>query len=181
MKENRKFLKDIPYIVAVALVVISAAIFGFLYNGNRVAVDSKGKDAVSSGAEVKEADLAPKAEAHVNDIAVKDGAAELSGSEIVVAAEEQPSQAVKQNKEKNNSSIPSGEKEEFISRAEAKKKALAHAGLKEADIRAYEIELDRERNIVVYEIDFKSGRFEYSYEINAKNGKVVKSEKEYDD
>ena len=73
------------------------------------------------------------------------------------------------------------EAEKLISKAEAKKKALAHAGLKEADIREYEIELDRERSVIVYELEFKSGKYEYSYEINAENGSVLKSEKEFDD
>lgn len=73
------------------------------------------------------------------------------------------------------------EQEKLISKDDAKKKALSHAGVKAADIREYEIELDRERSVIVYEIEFKSGKYEYSYEINAENGKVVKSEKEFDD
>ena len=73
------------------------------------------------------------------------------------------------------------EQEKLISKDDAKKKAFSHAGVKAADIREYEIELDRERSVIVYEIEFKSGKYEYSYEINAENGKVVKSEKEFDD
>ena len=179
MKENRKFLKDIPYIVAVALVVISAAIFGFLYNENRVAVDSNGKDAVSSGAEVVDAAPAEKAAANVEDVAANDGSAEVAEPEASPVVDQPVNQSAEQKQPSNqssdkNSSVASGSQEEFISRADAKKKALAHAGLKEADIREYEIELDRKGNVIVYEIEFKSGKYEYSYDINAQNGKVVK-------
>lgn len=68
--------------------------------------------------------------------------------------------------------------EELISKQKAKEIALTHANLKEADIRNYEIELDREANKTVYEISFDSGYFEYEYEINAKNGQILQSEKE---
>ena len=183
MKGNRRFLKDIPYIVAVALLVVAAAIFGFIYNGNKIAVDNKDGGAVSSGAEVVDAAPADKAAANVEDVAANDGSAEVAEPEASPVVDQPVDQSAEQKQPSNqssdkNSSVASDSKEEFISRADAKKKALAHAGLKEADIREYEIELDRDRNVVVYEIDFKSGRFEYSYDINARNGKIVKSEKE---
>ena len=182
MKGNRRFLKDIPYIVAVALLVVAAAIFGFIYNGNKIAVDNKDRGAVSSGVEVVDAAPADKAAAYVEDVAANDGSAEVAEPEASPVVDQPAEQKQPSNQSSDkNSSVASDSKEEFISRADAKKKALAHAGLKEADIREYEIELDRDRNVVVYEIDFKSGRFEYSYDINARNGKIVKSEKEYDD
>ena len=83
--------------------------------------------------------------------------------------------------DKDDDYVAPEEQEKLISKAEAKKKALSHAGVKEADIREYEIELDREGSIVEYDIEFKSGRYEYSYEINAESGKIIKSEKEIDD
>lgn len=83
--------------------------------------------------------------------------------------------------DKNDDYVAPQEAQKLISKAEAKKKALSHAGVNEADIREYEIELDRKGNVIVYEIEFKSGKYEYSYDINAQNGKVVKSEKEFDD
>lgn len=83
--------------------------------------------------------------------------------------------------DKNDDYVVPEQAEKLISKAEAKKKALSHAGVKESDIREYKIELDREHNVIVYEIEFKSGRYEYSYEVNAENGKVAKYEKEFDD
>ncbi len=69
----------------------------------------------------------------------------------------------------------------LISKQEAKEIALNHAGLKEADIKGYSIELDRETNSIKYEISFYSGAFEYEYELNATNGKILQSEKEHID
>ena len=68
----------------------------------------------------------------------------------------------------------------YIGEAEAKKKALAHAGLSAGSIRDYECELDDDDAVAVYEISFKSGKYEYDYEINAVTGAVVKHEKEAD-
>ncbi len=66
----------------------------------------------------------------------------------------------------------------LITKQKAKEIALSHAGVKDADIRDYEIELDKEINKITYEISFHAGNFEYEYEINAKNGNITKSEKE---
>ncbi len=68
-----------------------------------------------------------------------------------------------------------------ITRSEAINIALKHAGLKKADVRGLEAELDRERSTVVWEVDFEKGRYDYSYDINAKTGKIIKSEREIDD
>lgn len=189
MKEKRRFLKDIPYIVAVALIVVAAAIFGALYNNN-IAQEQQAKDSAASAAKAEKADAA------VHDVVADDNVSELKEGDIdqsalsaepeggasAVAAEKDRGQPVEKNRDRYDDDYVSPEEREgLISKADAKAKALAHAGLSESDIRAYEIELDRERSVIVYEIDFKSGRFEYSYEINAKNGNVVKSEKEFDD
>ena len=62
----------------------------------------------------------------------------------------------------------------YIGEAEAKRIALAHAGVSEGSIREFECELDREDGIMVYEIDFECGNYEYEYEINAATGEIVK-------
>ncbi len=68
-----------------------------------------------------------------------------------------------------------------ISRDEAKKIALNHAGLKEADVRGLEIELDFEKGAYEYEVSFDSGKYDYDYEIDAVSGKIKFSEKDLDD
>ena len=70
---------------------------------------------------------------------------------------------------------------EKISREKAKSIALNHAGLKEADVRGLEIELDYDKGIHVYEVSFESGRYEYDYDIDAYSGVVKFSEKSFDD
>lgn len=63
---------------------------------------------------------------------------------------------------------------------EAKRIALAHAGLTEDGVRRFSWKLDREDGILVYEIEFKANGFEYEYEVNAVTGAIVKAEKERD-
>lgn len=70
---------------------------------------------------------------------------------------------------------------DIISKSKAKEIALSHAGVKEADIHDYEIELEKDDGILEYEISFEVGNTEYDYEINAKTGKIIKSEKDIDD
>lgn len=70
---------------------------------------------------------------------------------------------------------------EKISRDEAKKIALNHAGLKEADVRGLEIELDFENGAYEYEVSFESGKYDYDYDIDAISGKINHSEKDFDD
>lgn len=66
----------------------------------------------------------------------------------------------------------------LITKQQAKEIALKHAKVKEADIRGYEIELDKEISRIIYEISFHAGSFEYDYEINAEDGRIIKSERE---
>jgi uncharacterized membrane protein YkoI len=68
----------------------------------------------------------------------------------------------------------------FISKEAAINAALAHAGLKRADVRDLKCELDRENGIMVYEVEFESGLFDYEYDIDAVTGKILKSKKELD-
>lgn len=65
-----------------------------------------------------------------------------------------------------------------ISRDKAKSVALNHAGLKAADVRELEIELDKEKGVLVYEVSFESGKYEYDYDIDAVTGAIKFSEKE---
>ena len=68
----------------------------------------------------------------------------------------------------------------LITRDRAIELALNHAGLKKADVRELEAELDRERGGVYWEVDFESGNLEYSYDINAETEEIQKIEKERD-
>ena len=80
----------------------------------------------------------------------------------------------------NNKTEQTSDKITSDAKSKAKATALKHAGLKEADIYDFDIDLDREDGKTVYEIDFKSGGYEYSYKINADTGKIIYSEKERD-
>ena len=106
-----------------------------------------------------------------------------------------PTKAVEQLKEektekdnipqKTNKNINTTEKnvnsDVKITKEEAKKTVLAHAGLSESDIKFYKSELDRERAGLVYEIEFVSDKYEYDYEVDAESGKITKAEKEIND
>ncbi len=83
--------------------------------------------------------------------------------------------------EKNDKNLLASSNSTLISREKAKQIALNHAGLKEANIIGYSIELDRDSAVKKWEIEFKSGKYEYDYEINAETGKILKSQKEMDD
>ena len=69
---------------------------------------------------------------------------------------------------------------DYIGEAEAKRIALDHAGVKEADARKLEVELDREHGRVIYDVSFDSGSYEYDYEVDALTGSILKSDKERD-
>jgi uncharacterized membrane protein YkoI len=69
-------------------------------------------------------------------------------------------------------------KEHVISKSEAEKAALNHAGLNKSQVKFFECKLDKENGAKVYEVEFYYGGYEYEYEVNAVSGKVVKAEKE---
>lgn len=69
----------------------------------------------------------------------------------------------------------------YIGENRAKEIALAQAGVSEADLREYKIELDRENGIMVYEVEFKSGHYEYQFDIDANTGAILEQDREYDD
>ncbi len=68
-----------------------------------------------------------------------------------------------------------------ISKEQAKRIALNHAGLSADSIRRYKIESDVEKGTRIYEIEFEQGRYEYDYHIHADTGKVLKVKKELSD
>ena len=69
---------------------------------------------------------------------------------------------------------------EHVTKEEAKRIALAHAGVKAADVRSFEIEPDVERGVEIYEIEFKVDKTEYEYKINVKNGSIIRADYEID-
>ena len=64
----------------------------------------------------------------------------------------------------------------YIGEAEAKRIALAHAGVNEGDIYGYEFEMDYEHGAMIYELEFDCAGCEYEYDINAKTGEIIKFE-----
>ena len=64
----------------------------------------------------------------------------------------------------------------YIGEAEAKRIALAHAGVNEGDIYDYEFEMDYEHGAMIYELEFDCAGCEYEYDINAKTGEIIKFE-----
>ena len=74
--------------------------------------------------------------------------------------------------------IPVGQ---YISVEDAKRIALAHAGVSAENAVIEKAELDVEHGVVIYEIEFKAGGYEYEYEINATTGAIISQDKEIDD
>lgn len=66
----------------------------------------------------------------------------------------------------------------YIGIEAAKQAALNHAGVEEADISGFEIDMDLENGVMVYEIEFETAEYEYEYDINALDGTVVWQETE---
>ena len=68
-----------------------------------------------------------------------------------------------------------------LSREEAERIALDHAGLSAAEVSRLHTEYDVDDRVPEYEVEFRSGRLEYQYEIHAENGTILKAERETDD
>jgi len=81
----------------------------------------------------------------------------------------------------SDTKTPSSDSTSYIGAAAAKNKAFAHAGVKSANVRDLDCELDRENGKVRYEIDFTCNGWEYEYDIDAVTGAVLRSHKERDD
>ena len=69
----------------------------------------------------------------------------------------------------------------YIGEQKAKQIAFGHAGISEADIAFYEVDMDLEKGVMVYEIEFYCGGYEYEYDIDALAGTIVKNKKEIDE
>ena len=68
----------------------------------------------------------------------------------------------------------------LITMADAKRIALAAAGVAEADARNFKVELDSEGVLMLYEVEFNSGFHEYEYKIDARSGAIVGTKKKLD-
>ena len=68
----------------------------------------------------------------------------------------------------------------LITMADAKRIALAAAGVAEADARNFKVELDSEGMLMLYEVEFDSGFHEYEYKIDARTGAIVGTKKKLD-
>lgn len=66
-----------------------------------------------------------------------------------------------------------------LTKEDAQKIALEHAGLTVDSVRFLKVEFDREDNI--YEVEFSKDGFEYNYEIHAASGKILEADKDRDD
>ena len=76
-----------------------------------------------------------------------------------------------QNSSSNNTSSGSSNSS-YITEAEAKAVALAHAGLSESDVTFVRAHLDYDDGRAEYEIEFWSGNTEYDYDIDAVSGEI---------
>lgn len=63
----------------------------------------------------------------------------------------------------------------------AKEIALAHAKLREKDVRFTKTKMDREDGGKVYEVEFYYGNEEYDYDIHAVSGEILSFDKDLDD
>ena len=68
----------------------------------------------------------------------------------------------------------------LITMADAKRIALAAAGVAETDARNFKVELDSEGVLMLYEVEFNSGFHEYEYKIDARTGAIVGTKKKLD-
>lgn len=66
----------------------------------------------------------------------------------------------------------------IITREEANKKALAHAGVLAENAQRFESRLEWEDGRQVYEIEFDYQGLEYDYEVDAKTGEILHFSKE---
>lgn len=77
---------------------------------------------------------------------------------------------------RSNQALPAEAEDNGISQAQAKQIALDRAGLSEADIHDYEIEIDIEDEKLIYEIEFESGDKEYEFDIDFYSGEILKQD-----
>ena len=76
---------------------------------------------------------------------------------------------------------PTAKPDVKLSKADAQKIALDHAGLTSDSVRSLRVEYDWDDGYGTYEVEFQKDGFEYSYEIHADSGKILDADKERDD
>lgn len=76
---------------------------------------------------------------------------------------------------------PSRTETRYLSREEAKRIALSHAGLSEKDVTRLKVKFDFDDGTPEYEISFCHGGYEYDYDIHAETGKMRDWDKSFDD
>ena len=69
----------------------------------------------------------------------------------------------------------------LLTKEEAEKIALDHAGLSADQVQRLRAELDYERGKPEYEVDFRVDRWEYDYDIDAQTGEIRSWDKDWDD
>ena len=69
----------------------------------------------------------------------------------------------------------------LLTKEEAEKIALDHAGLAADQVQRLRAELDYERGKPEYEVDFRVDRWEYDYDIDAQTGEIRSCDKDWDD
>ena len=69
----------------------------------------------------------------------------------------------------------------LLTKEDAEKIALEHAGFTADQVTRLRTELDYERGKPEYEVDFRVDRYEYDYEIDAQTGKILSWDKDLDD
>lgn len=120
-----------------------------------------GRDKVMSGIDSG----ASKVESGINSAAddLKDGASSIidDASELMDGSS---------NNSNGNSNLSDDAK---ITKDEAKKTAFGDAGVKESEVSALKVELDRDGNTLKYEVDFYHAGTEYEYDIDASTGKII--------
>ena len=139
-------------------------------------------ETVSQSATMSEQKADEVEKAIVNNTASSDGtdyAVELSVPKTEENYAEITESKVESKAETTESKVDNTN-ETLISRDTAINTALNAAGLKKAEVRDLDAELDYEKGIKVWEVDFEKGNKEYSYEINANTGKIIWSEVDYD-
>ncbi len=154
---KNKFLKNLSAIIITLVLALSLSACG----GN---MDNNSDDYVSSNDSETplESDLMPSQN---NDTNINSNGSQQNSQ----------NQGSAQNSTTNTSDTAK------ITKDEAKKIALKDAGLKEDEIRNFEIETDHENNMLVYEISFNKGTDDYDYHIDANSGKIIKKDKDIDD
>ena len=69
----------------------------------------------------------------------------------------------------------------LLTKEEAEKIALDHAGLSADQVQRLRTELDDEQGKPEYEVDFRVDRWEYDYDIDAQTGEIRSWDKDWDD